>query len=229
MCLLVYVDYILLTGKNNTLINTIKQQLSIKDLGHLNYYLGIGFLKNSSGLVMTQRKHALELINSASLLNVKLSSTPMDPLVKMNHNDGDLIEDFTLYRALVGKLLYLTITRPNIAFAAQTLSQFSQAPRTPHLKALIKVLRYLKSCPRHGFSFLTTQLCIFMLSVIMTGCLLKDLGISISSSISIYCDNASAIALASNPIQHARTKHIEIDCHFVRDKIRDGYVLTKFI
>ncbi|GJX45390.1 homogeneously-staining region [Tanacetum coccineum] len=60
-------------------------------------------------------------------------------------------------------------------------------------------------------------------------CLHKDLGIQLSSPIPILCDNASAIALASNPVQHARTKHIEIDCHFVRDKIKVGQVLPKFV
>ena len=60
-------------------------------------------------------------------------------------------------------------------------------------------------------------------------CLFKDLGITLAQPIPIYCDNASAIALASNPVQHARTKHIEIDCHFVRDKIKQGLILPKFV
>ena len=60
-------------------------------------------------------------------------------------------------------------------------------------------------------------------------CLFKDLGITVTSPTPIYCDNVSSISLASNPVQHARTKHIEIDCHFVRDKIKDGVILPKFI
>ncbi|GKA09989.1 uncharacterized mitochondrial protein-like protein [Tanacetum coccineum] len=213
-------------------------EFSIKDLGQLNYYLGIEFLRNSTGLVMTQRKYALELISSTGLLNVKPSSIPIDPLIKLNHDDGDLIEYFTLYRTLVGKLLYLTITRPDIAFATRTLSQFSQAPRTPHLKALIKVLRYIKGCPGQGLIFphnTSLQLhaycdsdwanCGFSRRSVSR----HYLGIPIQSHIPIYCDNASAIALASNPVQHARTKHIEIDYHFVREKIKDGYVCPKFI
>nr|GEX35869.1 putative reverse transcriptase domain-containing protein [Tanacetum cinerariifolium] len=60
-------------------------------------------------------------------------------------------------------------------------------------------------------------------------CLFKDLGVLTPFPTTIYCDNALAIALASNPVQYARTKHIEIDCHFVRDKIKQGLILPTFI
>ncbi|GJX96580.1 uncharacterized mitochondrial protein-like protein [Tanacetum coccineum] len=173
-----------------------------------------------------------------------------NPLTKLNPEDGDLIEDPSIYRAIVGKLLYLTINRLDISYAAQALSQFSQAPRTTHLKALVKVLRYIKNRPGQGLYFPkdnSLQLKAFCdisrssteaeyraladtnYELTWLKCLHKDLGVHISSPIPIFCDNASAIALASNPVQHARTKHIEIDCHFVRDKIKAGQVLPKFI
>nr|GEV85281.1 cysteine-rich RLK (receptor-like protein kinase) 8 [Tanacetum cinerariifolium] len=182
-----------------------------------------------------------------SLLNVKPSSIPFDPLIKLNHDDGDPLDDPTQYKALVGKLLYLTITKPDISYTAQTLSQFIQAPRTPHLKALVKVLRYLKSCLGQGSCLISWKskkqivvsrssteaeyraLADITCEISWIKCLFKDLGLTISSPTSVYCDNASAIALASNLIQHARTKHIEIDCHFVRDKIRQGLILPTYI
>ena len=102
---------------------------------------------------MTQRKYALELLNTAGMLNVKPSTIPIHPLVKLNHDDGELLDDSAFYRTLVRKLLYLTITKPDLAFIAQTLSQFTQAPRTPHLKALTKVLRYIKGFPGQGLFF----------------------------------------------------------------------------
>ncbi|GKC04678.1 cysteine-rich receptor-like protein kinase 8 [Tanacetum coccineum] len=149
----------------------------------------------------------------------------------MNPEDGDLIEDPSIYRAIVGKLLYLTITRLDIFYAAQALSQFSQAPKTTHLKALVKVLRYIKNRPvsRSSTEVEYRALADTNYELTWLKCLHKDLGVHISSPIPIFCDNASAIALASNPVQHARTKHIEIDCHFVRDKIKAGEVLPKFI
>nr|GEW28589.1 hypothetical protein [Tanacetum cinerariifolium] len=154
---LVFVNDILITGNNLSLINSIKKQLhqtfSIKDLGPIHYYLGIEFLRNSFGLIMSQRKYALELIQSAGLLNVKPSNIPFNPLTKLRPEDGDLIEDPSTYRVIVGKLLYLTITRPDISYATQALSRFSQAPRTTHLKALLKILRYIKNIPGQGLYF----------------------------------------------------------------------------
>ncbi|GJX68612.1 cysteine-rich receptor-like protein kinase 8 [Tanacetum coccineum] len=144
------------------------------------------------------RKYDLELIQSAGLLNVKPSNIPFNPLTKLKPKDGDLIRDPSTYRAIVRKLLYLTITRPDISYAAQALKDQLLSSSSPSPGPWMK-------------------------------CLLKDLGIQISSPIPIFYDNASAIALASNPVQHARTKHIEIDCHVVRDKIKAGQVLPKFV
>jgi hypothetical protein len=109
---------------------------SIKDLGSLHYYLGIEVLRNTTGLTMSQRKYALDLLKHHESLDIKPVATPMDPIIKLNDTDGDLLPDPTLYRTIVGKLIYLTITRPDLSFAAQALSQFSHSPRTSHLKAL---------------------------------------------------------------------------------------------
>lgn len=149
--LVVYVDDILIAGNNSILIKSIKKQLddkfSIKDLGPLHYYLGIEFLRNKGGLAMTQRKYALELLHTAGILDENPSNTPFDPHEKLNATDGEPLKDTTLYRTLVGKLIYLTITRPDLSYAAPALSQYAQSPRTPHLKALLKVLRYIKLSP----------------------------------------------------------------------------------
>ncbi|GKD76459.1 cysteine-rich receptor-like protein kinase 8, partial [Tanacetum coccineum] len=243
---------ITLIGNDITHITQIKEQLhkefSIKDLGSLNYYLGTEILRKTTGLIMTQIKYTLELLQSVGLLNVKPSSIPFDPLIKLNHDDGDPLDDPSQYRTFVGKLLYLTITRLDISYAAQTLSQFIKSLRTPYLKSLID---NWSSCSFSRRS--VTGYCIFIDSCLISWkskkltvvsristksgyralayvtyelswikCLFKDLGITIPSPTTIYCDNSLAIALASNPFQHARTKHIEIACHFVRDKIRQG-------
>nr|GFA67064.1 uncharacterized mitochondrial protein AtMg00810-like [Tanacetum cinerariifolium] len=142
LALVVYVDDILLIGNNLTLINNIKQQLdqtfSIKDLGSLNYYLGIEFLINTKGITMSQRKYALELLYSVEFLDLKPSHILVDPIARLNDIDGELLSDPSQYRTLVGKLLYLTLTRPDFSYAAHCLSQFSHNPRTHYLKALIK-------------------------------------------------------------------------------------------
>ena len=157
--LLVYVDDIIITGNDKQLIDHIKHQLdltfSIKDLGPIHYYLGIECLRNTTGMVMTQRKYALELLKEAKTLHVKPAATPLDRNVKFNKTDGELLTDPSSYRTPVGKLLYLTMTRPDLAYAAQSLNQFLHEPRTPQLKALMRVIRYIKLCPGQGLLFPT--------------------------------------------------------------------------
>ncbi|GJS45629.1 retrovirus-related pol polyprotein from transposon RE1 [Tanacetum coccineum] len=155
--LLVYVDDILLISKDGNFIKEIKTKLhdkfNIKNLGPLHYYLGIDFLRNSTGLAMTQRKYALELLECANVLDIKLIATPMDTTIKLNDSDGYLLPDPSTYRTLVGKLLYLTITRPDLSFAAQALNQYSHSPRSSHYEALLRVLKYIKLCSGQGLFF----------------------------------------------------------------------------
>ncbi|GKF18425.1 uncharacterized mitochondrial protein-like protein, partial [Tanacetum coccineum] len=103
-------------------INTIKQKFhqtfSIKDLGPLHYYLGIEFIRNSKGMIMTQRKYALNLIEHAGMVNVKHARTPLDPDVKLTYDSRTPLTDPSHYRTLMGKLIYLTVSRSDIAFAA---------------------------------------------------------------------------------------------------------------
>ncbi|GKB11945.1 cysteine-rich receptor-like protein kinase 8 [Tanacetum coccineum] len=109
--LLIYVDDILLTGNDKRLLQSIKhqldQQFSIKDLGSLQYYLGIEIIQNSKGLVMSQRKYALDLLQCADVLNHKPSTISLNPLKNLNLTDGDPLPGHSLYRKLVGKFTAL--------------------------------------------------------------------------------------------------------------------------
>ncbi|GJY18251.1 helicase and polymerase-containing protein TEBICHI, partial [Tanacetum coccineum] len=209
LILLIYVDDILLAGNNLSLIIDIKAQLhqtfSIKDLGPLRYYLRIKFLRNSNGRVMTQRKYALDLIAFAKLQNKKPAKTPLDSRVKLTYTDGDPLSGPSHYRTLVGKLIYLTISRPDIAFAAQLLSQFSHNPHTPHLTALHNVIRYLKLSLGQVISRSSTKaeyraLADCSCEITLLCSLLQDLKVPISTPVRILYDNISTIALASNPV-----------------------------
>ncbi|GJW47945.1 uncharacterized mitochondrial protein-like protein [Tanacetum coccineum] len=117
-----YENDILITGQDKEFIDSLKVQLhqtfSIKDLGALHYYLGIEFLRNTTDLVMSQRKYTLDLLRLANLLDSKPCATPLEPTTKLNLTDGISLSDPKLYKTLVGKLIYLTITRPDISFAA---------------------------------------------------------------------------------------------------------------
>ena len=199
----------------------------------------------------------------------------MEANVSLSKDTGPPVDDATSYRSLIGKLLYITITRPDITFAVNRLSQFLQDPRQPHMKATIRILQYLKGTPGQELFFSSsipqfqlhaftdadwgtcpdtrrsiTGYCIFLgnsliswkskkqttvskssaeaeyRSLANTTCeilwllhILHDFGISHPTPATIYCDNQAALHISENAVFHERTKHIDIDCHIVRDQV----------
>ncbi|GJZ00219.1 homogeneously-staining region [Tanacetum coccineum] len=191
---------------------------------------------------MSQRKFTLDLLRLANVLDSKPYDTPIDPNVKLNLTNGFPLHDPTLYRTLVGKLIYLTITRLDISFVVQTLSQFLKEPISPHMTDLLWFSDILSYVQDKAYFSLQQTISISLPTMIVTGLgvvsrssteaeymALADLHIKPPTPVPIFCDNASTISLASNPIHHARTKHIEIDCHFVRNKIKAGDILPFFV
>lgn len=287
---LVYVDDLLLTGNDAGLIeetrHTLHSHFKIKDLGELKYILGIEFLR-STGIVMNQRKYALELVAEAGLGNAKPQMTPLDcsqKLTSVEVDPGAIYEDISRYQRLVGKLLYLTITRPDISFAVQLLSQFMQKPKVSHWNAALRVIKYIKmepgkgilmsanqkpqlngycdadwaACPttrrsitgfilkfgdspiswkskkQHTISRSSTEaeyrsLAALTAEIVWVTNLYKELGVKLTEPALIHCDNKSALQIAANPVFHERTKHIEIDCHFIREKIQKGLIKTAYV
>lgn len=166
--LLVYVDDIILTGSNSDELenvrNFLKNQLFIKDLWKLSYFLGIEVIDINNGLCLNQRKYSLELLHEFRMLGCKLIKTPLEEnYVANQHNDkeDEKLENITEFQKLVGKLLYLTITSPYISYSVQILSQFMYRPCKSHLKVAFRLLRYLKNSPRKGISIFKSENCNF--------------------------------------------------------------------
>lgn len=124
----VYVDDIIVTGTNIADIEDFKAHLhhefSIKDLGALNYFLGIEVGYTPDGILLSQGKFTKELLSACSFDLAKKATTPLPLHIKLQADDGDLLPDPETYRSLVGKLNFLTITRPDLAYVVQSLSQF---------------------------------------------------------------------------------------------------------
>lgn len=156
VALLVYVDDILLTGTYIDHILAVKTMLSsqflLKDLGSAKYFLGLEIARSSTGLCLSQRKYCLLILDDSGLLNCKPSSALMDPNIKLSKDIGTPLigEDITSYRRLVGRLLYLQISRRDICLAVHKLSQFLQTPTSSHLQAANHLLKYLKENPGQG-------------------------------------------------------------------------------
>ncbi|CAN1253632.1 Retrovirus-related Pol polyprotein from transposon RE2 [Linum perenne] len=288
LVLLVYVDDIILASNDLQLIENMKERLKshfkAKDLGQLKYLLGLEIARNKTGISMCQRKYCLEMIEDAGLMFKKPSKTPSDYKSKLSADEGELLEDVSVYMQLVGRLHYVTITRPDISYAVQQLAQFQSKPTNVHRQVAYKVIRYLRSAPGQGLFFSrdsslqmvgycdsdwasctdtrrsTSGFCLFIgrslvswktkkqstvsrssseaeyralaqicCEVQCLRSLLEDFGVKHDGPVQLFCDNQSAIHISRNPVFHERTKHIEIDCHVVRERLQSGMIQLSYV
>jgi len=271
---LIYVNDLIITCNNSDSIALLKKNLQlqfpIKDHGHLKYFLGIEMTTSSKWLYLNQQKYIVNLLQDADLLHSKSAATPLDSKLKLE-SDGEALDSPSHYQKLVRKLIYLTITRPDIAFAVSLVSQHMHAPTIQHLGIVKRILRYLKGSIGCGIVMnnnghtnimgysdsdwagnaldrrSTTDYCMFVggnlvswkskkqnvvarssteaeyHAMTSTACelvwlkrLLTDLCCPCSILMTLYCDNQAAMHIASNPVFHERTKHIEVDCHYIQ-------------
>lgn len=157
--MLVYVDDILVSSSDSSLvqqvISALSNRFSIKDMGNLSYFLGIETIRTPQGLHLRQKKYITDLLVKANMLHAKPVATPLPTHPKLSLNSGSVLSDPNEYRKLVGSLQY-TLTRPDISYAVNRLSQFMHRPTTEHFQALKRVLRYLSGTLNHGI-FLRKQ------------------------------------------------------------------------
>ncbi|KAL6315294.1 hypothetical protein AAG906_000383 [Vitis piasezkii] len=144
---LVYVDDLIISGNDSAALKTFKAYLSdcfkMKDLGVLKYFLGIE-VAEFDGLFLCQRKYTLDIVSEAGLLGAKPCGFPIEHNHRLGLANGELLSNPESYRRLVGRLIYLAVTRPDLAYSVHILSQFMQEPRIEHWEAALRVVRYLK-------------------------------------------------------------------------------------
>lgn len=154
LVVLVYVDDILVTGLDPSLITnllaTLKFWFDLKDLGDLHYFLGIKVSHSSNGFHLSQTKYIGDLLFRANMLHSNPCPSPLPPNTSLSKFDGDPLEDPHLYRTIVGALQYATITRPDIAFAVNKVSQFMHNPTTSRWSSVKIILCYLVGSPTYG-------------------------------------------------------------------------------
>ncbi len=138
--IVIYVDDSIIIGDSDEdvfdLKKLLKQKFKIKDLGELRYFLGIEVIQSSKGIWLLQRQYALNKLSEYGMTGCKPISIPMVQNVKLSANEGDLVEDTTMYKFIVGSLIYMTITRPDLSYVVGVVSQFMQTPPKPHLDAM---------------------------------------------------------------------------------------------
>ncbi|XP_016195996.1 uncharacterized protein LOC107637059 [Arachis ipaensis] len=158
--ILVYVDDLVLSGDDLGEINRIKHYLhdlyKIKDLGELKYFLGMKIARSRKGIAVCQRKHCLDLLQDYGMLDAKPASTPMDYTTHLSKKFGTLLASNSEYRRIIGRLLYLTNTKSEIAYAVSKLSQFLDCATDKNFEAALRVLKYLKGALAKGLFFSAT-------------------------------------------------------------------------
>nr|GFA79197.1 ribonuclease H-like domain-containing protein [Tanacetum cinerariifolium] len=144
--LLIYVDDIILTASSVTLlqqiITSLHQEFHMTDLGTLNYFLGVSAPRSSTGLFLSLKKYACELLERANMVNCNPLRTPVDTDSKLGP-EGVAVQDPTLYRSIAGGLQYLTFTHPGLSYAIQQICLYMHDPREPHFATLKRILRYV--------------------------------------------------------------------------------------
>ncbi|GAA0157982.1 transmembrane signal receptor [Lithospermum erythrorhizon] len=152
--LLVYVDDIIITGHstldNQAIIDQLHSEFALKDLGSLHYFLGIEVLPTPSGLHLNQSKYLAEVLERVKMDGAKPLGNPCTTEGQISSVNQEPFSDPTMYRSTVGALQYLTITRPDIAFAVNKACQFMQSPSILHWQFVKRILRYLKGSVQHG-------------------------------------------------------------------------------
>ncbi|CAA0817787.1 cysteine-rich RLK (RECEPTOR-like protein kinase) 8, partial [Striga hermonthica] len=275
---LVYVDDMVITGSNTSeitkLIDQLGKEFSLKDLGGLNYFLGIEILKTRSGLFLNQRKYIVDLLKRTGMIDSKGLLSPMVGSPLLSKFSGQPMEDPKLFRSVVGALQYATISRPELSYSVNKVSQYMQTPMNTHWKAVKRILGYLAGTLDYGMHFYmsknlqitayadadwgsdiddrrsTSGFCIFLgpnliswsskkqhivsrssteaeyrslahaaCDVVWLQSLLSELKVHTPQPATIWMDNQGAVSLAGNPVYHSRTKHFEIDLHFIREKV----------
>ncbi|GJR06447.1 retrovirus-related pol polyprotein from transposon TNT 1-94 [Tanacetum coccineum] len=247
-------------------------------MGELNFFLGLQIKQMEDGIFFNQSKYIKEMLKKFGLEDSKPMKTPMSSDTKLTKDKECESVDSTKYRGMIGSLLYLTTSRPDIMFSVCLCARFQEAPKTSHLEAVKRIFRYIKGTTHLGLWYLkgtgietivyadsdhagdyvdrksTSGICTFVGCCLTSWFSKKQTALAISTTkaeyvsarkacqkalwmkqalidydvrlddVPIMCDNKGTIDLSKNPVQHSRTKHIEIRHHFLRDNVQKGHV-----
>ncbi|KAJ9547168.1 hypothetical protein OSB04_019711 [Centaurea solstitialis] len=273
----VYVDDIIFGSTSKELCKKFEtimtQEFKMSMMGEINFFLGLQVKQFSDGIFINQSKYIFDLLKKYDMSTCNSIGTPMATGNKIGPDHEGKDVDLRTYRGMVGSLMYLTASRPDIMFATCVCARYQAKPKESHLAAVKRIFRYLKGTPYYGLWYpkglgfelqaysdadyggcnmdrkstsghiqllgnklvswaSKKQQCVSTSTaeseyVAAASCCsqvlwmqtqLRDYGF-VYKKIPIYCDSKSAIAISANPVQHSKTKHIDIRYHFLKDNV----------
>ncbi|GJZ36010.1 putative ribonuclease H-like domain-containing protein [Tanacetum coccineum] len=271
----VYVDDIIFGSTKKSLCDEFEQimhnKFQMSSMGALTFFLGLQVKQKEDEIFISQDKYVGEILKKFGFSSIRTASTPMETNKALTKDEDGEDVDVHLYRSMIGSLMYLTSSRPDIMFSVCACSRFQVQPKVSHLNAVKRIFRYLKGQPKLGLWYpkdsplileafsdsdyagasldrkSTTGGCQFLSSRLISWQCKKQTVVANSTTeakyiaasycsgqvlwiqnqmldygfnfmqTKIHVDNESAICVVKNPVCHSKTKHIEIQNHFIRD------------
>ncbi|GJU77142.1 putative ribonuclease H-like domain-containing protein [Tanacetum coccineum] len=243
MLVQVYVDDIIFGSTMQSICTEFEdcmhKRFQMSSMGELTFFSRLQVKQQPDGIFISQDKYVADILKKFDFCSIKTATTPIEsnkPLVK----DEDGIDvDVHVYRSMIGSLMYLTASRPDIMFAVCACARFQVTPKASHLNAVKRIFRYLKHQPKLGLWYLrdspfeleafsdsnyggaslnrkstTAANCYGQVLWIQNQ--MMDYGFNFMNT-KIHINNESTICIVKNLVYHSRTKHIEIQHHFIRD------------
>jgi len=283
----IYVDDIIFCGSSNALVSEfsscMSREFEMSMMGELTYFLGFQIKQSSEGIFLHQAKYTKDLLKKFEMQDCKPITTPMGTTSSLDPDEDGEPVDQKEYRSMIGSLLYLTASRPDIHFAVCLCARFQASPRASHRQAVKRIMRYIKSTIDFGLWYSSSSTlallgysdadfagcridrkstsgnCFFLGSSLVAWSSRKQSSVAQSTAeaeyvsaasccsqllwmrstladfglvfdrVPLFCDNTSAINIAKNPVQHSRTKHIDVRYHFLRDNVEKGNIALEFV
>ncbi|KAK0575189.1 hypothetical protein LWI29_035282 [Acer saccharum] len=261
----------------------MSHEFEISLVGELSYFLGLQIRQLDDGIFITQAKYAKNLVKKFGLDNAKHCDTPLSTTLKLSKDATGKSVEQTLYRSMIGSLLYLTASRPDISFSVGVCARYQADPKESHLSSVKRIIRYVNGTSNYGiwYSFDTNASligfsdadwagncnnrkstsggCFFLCNKLVSWFCKKQNSISLSTTeaeyiaagsgctqllwmkqmlvdyrfnqgtLTLFCDNMSAINISKNPVQHSRTKHIDIRHHFIRELVENKCIVLEYV
>ncbi|GJZ44275.1 retrovirus-related pol polyprotein from transposon TNT 1-94 [Tanacetum coccineum] len=251
----IYVDDIIFVSIDPKACDIFSNEMSLKFqmsmMGQMSFFLGLQVSQSPGGIFINQSKFSLEILKKFRMDSCDPIDTPMVDRLKLDEDPLGIPVDQTRFRSMVGSLMYLTASRPDLVFVVCMCARYQASPTKKHLEALKRVFRYLRGTINWGLWYPKDTAMALMAYADADHACCQDTRRSTSRNAQFHGDKlvswsskkqkstaistmeaeyiAIAIALCCNNVQHSRSKRIDIRHHFIREQVEKGVVELYFV